>query len=62
MACSVTAQEVIDAINKQTGQTVEKSQLMLPDLKTVGTHKAEVQLHPDVVGTFNIVIAKAKQS
>ena len=60
--CSVTPQDVVDAIEKQTGQKLDKGSLQLPELKTIGTHQAAIQLHPDVIGRFSIVIAKAKQA
>ena len=59
--CSVSAQEVVDAIYGQTGQKLDKEALQLPEMKTVGTHQAAIQLHPDVIGRFSVVISKAKQ-
>ena len=60
-ARSVTPDEVIDAIYAQIGQKLDKAALDLPAMKTTGTHQASIQLHPDVIGRFSIVINKAKQ-
>jgi large subunit ribosomal protein L9 len=33
----------------------------LPDIKTLGTYDATVKLHPEVVGTFKVVVQKLKE-
>lgn len=56
----MTAQEVIDAIEQQTGRLLDKRQLNLPDIKEIGTFPAHVKLHPEVTGDFKLVIQREK--
>jgi large subunit ribosomal protein L9 len=58
--CSVQKQEVIDAVYQQTSRLIDEKDLTLPDIKAVGTFEAQVRLHPEVVGTFSVVIQKEK--
>ena len=60
--CSVTAQEVVSAISRQTNKTLPKEYFTIPDIKETGTYEASVQLHKEVTGTFKIQISKAKQA
>ena len=53
---SVTVAEVQQAIYQQTGRSTEQYKFTLPDIKVTGTYEVQVQLHPEVVGTFNVVI------
>lgn len=55
---SVTAQEIVDAIAQQTGRELNKRDVTLPDIKTLGTFDAEIRLHPKVTGRFKIVVKK----
>ena len=49
------SQELAESINKQFGLTIDKKKIVLPDgIKTVGTHKVEVKLHPGIVGTLTV--------
>lgn len=59
---SVTVQEVADAIYQQTGRQVADCEFEMPEIKTVGTYECRVKLHPEVVGTFSIVIQKEKNA
>lgn len=59
--CSVTAQEVVDAIASQTGRTLDKKNFDLPDIKKLGTYDVSVRLHPNVVGKFKVVVQKQKE-
>ena len=61
LVCSVTAQEVVDAIEAQIGRKLDKSQLNLPDIKKIGTHDVSIRLHPNVTGNFKIVVTKLKE-
>ncbi len=47
---SVTALNVVEALQKQGFPTIEKTMVKFPDgpLKTIGDHKVEVSLHTDV--------------
>ncbi|KIZ05982.1 50S ribosomal protein L9 [Monoraphidium neglectum] len=56
----VQKQEVIDAVYQQTSRLIDEKDLTLPDIKAVGTFEAQVRLHPEVVGTFSVVIQKEK--
>ena len=60
--CSVTTQEVVDAITRQTNKTLPKESFNLPDIKETGTYDASVKLHAEVTGTFKILVSRAKQS
>ena len=57
----MTPEDVIEAIYNQIGQRLDKASLDLPAIKATGTHQAAIQLHPDVIGRFAIVVNKAKQ-
>lgn len=58
--CSVTTQEVVDAIEQQTGRALDKRLITLPDIRETGTFSASVKLHPEVVGEFRLVIQREK--
>ena len=55
---SVSAQDVADAIEGQTSRKLDKSIFTLPDVKELGTYDVTAQLHPEVVGSFQLVVAK----
>ena len=55
---SVTTQDIVDAINQQTGRTLNKKDVTLPEIKTLGTYDAEIKLHPKVSGRFKVVVKK----
>lgn len=59
---SVTKKDVSDAVYQQTGRALAESDLVIPDIKSVGIFECSVQLHPEVRGVFNIVIQKEKQA
>lgn len=56
----MTAQEVVNAIERQTGRVIDKRMVNLPEIKTTGTYVASVKLHPDVLGEFKVVVQKEK--
>lgn len=56
----MTNQEVVDAIYQQTGRSVADFELEVPDIKALGTFECSVKLHPEVTGTFNVVIQREK--
>ncbi len=58
--CSVTTAEVVEAIAQQTGRTLNKKDVELPEIKSIGSFDASIKLHPEVVGTFKIVVQKEK--
>lgn len=59
--CSVTTQEIVDAIARQTNKTLPKEAFTIPDIKETGLHEASVKLHKEVTGNFKILVSKAKQ-
>lgn len=60
MVVTLAAKEVVDAIYQQTGRVIQEADLVLPDIKSVGTYECTVKLHPEVIGTFSVVIQKEK--
>lgn len=59
---SVTKQEIVDAIYQQTGRSIAEFELEVPDIKTLGTFECSVKLHPEVTGTFNVLIQREKNA
>jgi large subunit ribosomal protein L9 len=46
---SITAQDIVDAVETQAGVVVDRHKLQSHDaIKTTGTHEVRVRLHPDV--------------
>ncbi len=62
LMCSVTTAEIVDAIFKQTGRELEKKDIELPEISKLGTYTASIRLHPEVVGTFNVVVQREKNA
>jgi large subunit ribosomal protein L9 len=60
VTCSVTKQEIVDAIYQQTGRSIADFELEMPDIKSLGTFECSVKLHPEVTGTFNVLIQREK--
>eukprot|EP00227_Mantoniella_beaufortii_P021444 CAMPEP_0197585338 /NCGR_PEP_ID=MMETSP1326-20131121/7669_1 /TAXON_ID=1155430 /ORGANISM="Genus nov. species nov., Strain RCC2288" /LENGTH=200 /DNA_ID=CAMNT_0043149827 /DNA_START=48 /DNA_END=650 /DNA_ORIENTATION=+ len=56
---SVSAQDAVDAIMKQTGKTLDKKAMEIPDISAVGIYECTVKLHADVVGKFKLDVQKA---
>lgn len=54
---TVTSQEVADLILASTSQEVDRRGITLPDIRKLGTYKAEVKLHPEVTAVVDIVVA-----
>ncbi|MCT7948190.1 50S ribosomal protein L9 [Ancylothrix sp. C2] len=54
---TVTTQEVADLILASTTQEVDRRGITLPDIRKLGTYKAEVKLHQDVTAVVEIVVA-----
>lgn len=59
--CSVTEQEVVDAIEAQTGRKLDKKLVNLPDIKKLGSYEATIKLHPNVTGQFKVLVVKEKE-
>ena len=59
---SVTSVEVVDAIFQQTGRKLDKREVELPEIKTTGSYDARVRLHPEVYGSFKVVVQREKNA
>ena len=59
---AVTTTEVVAAIEQQTGRSLDKREVTLPEIKTLGTYEATVRLHPEVTGAFKVVVQKEKMA
>ncbi|KXZ43264.1 hypothetical protein GPECTOR_96g730 [Gonium pectorale] len=57
---SVQTQEIADAIYQQTGRNVSDCEITVPEIKSAGTYECTIRLHPEVVGTFSVVVQKEK--
>lgn len=53
---TVTAREVVEAIQAATGEDVDRREISLPDINKVGTYRAEIKLHPDVSAVVEIEV------
>jgi large subunit ribosomal protein L9 len=53
---TVTTAEVADVIKSVTTQEVDKRDITLPDVAKIGTYRAELKLHPEVVVTVEIEV------
>lgn len=53
---TVTEQELADAIQERINQEVDRRGITLPDIRKVGTYKAEVKLHPEVSATVEVQV------
>jgi large subunit ribosomal protein L9 len=56
---TVTTAEVAEVIKAATGQEIDKRDIEVPDVDKLGTYKAQLKLHPEVIVTVEIeVVAK----
>lgn len=46
---TVTNQDVADAIKAVTNLEIDRRTISVPDIHTLGTYKADVKLHPEVI-------------
>lgn len=53
---TVTEQELADAIAQRIGHEVDRRGITLPDIRKVGTYKAEIKLHPEVTATVDVEV------
>jgi len=57
---SVTAADIAEAVQKQTGAEIDRRKLTLDEpLKEIGGVDLQVRLHPDVVATFHVEVEAA---
>ena len=52
--------EVVEAVYQQTSRTIDEKDLTIPEIKAVGSYECSVKLHPEVTGTFMVVVQKEK--
>ena len=57
---SVTAADIVDAIAEQTGIHLEKRQLDVDPIKTLGQHSLTAQLHSDVSFPIRVEVVAAE--
>ncbi|WP_448533051.1 50S ribosomal protein L9 [Parathermosynechococcus lividus] len=53
---SVTPQDVADAIQAITGETIDRRNMTLPDIRKLGTYTADIKLHPEVSVKLSIQV------
>jgi large subunit ribosomal protein L9 len=51
---TVTNGDVAEAIEKATSKTVDRRDILVPDIHRTGSYKVQVKLHPDVVADINL--------
>jgi large subunit ribosomal protein L9 len=57
---AVTVADVVDAISAAGGPAVDKRKVtILAPIKTVGSHKVEVRVHPEALATLNVNVVSA---
>jgi large subunit ribosomal protein L9 len=58
---SVTSSEVASAIKSSGGPDIDRRRLELPGhIKSVGTYRVQLKLHPDVTAKFDVTVAGSK--
>lgn len=53
---TVTAAEVAELIQARTNQTVDRREITMPDIKTVGTYDVTIKLHSEVSATIKLQV------
>lgn len=53
---TITTQDVADAIQAATGQEIDRRGITIPDINHLGTYKAEIKLHSDVVAQLDVEV------
>jgi large subunit ribosomal protein L9 len=57
---SITTNEIASAIKSAGGPDVDRRRLEVPGhIKSVGTYKVQLKLHPDVTAKFDVTVAAA---
>lgn len=58
---SITSKDIAEAVKMQHHIVIDKRKIVVPDggVKTTGTHKLEVKLHPQVHGTCTVKVTEA---
>ncbi|NJK38319.1 MAG: 50S ribosomal protein L9 [Oscillatoriales cyanobacterium RM2_1_1] len=53
---TVTDRELVEAIQKVTGQEIDRRGVTLPDISCLGSYKAQIKLHPEVSAEVEIEV------
>ncbi|MBW4497358.1 MAG: 50S ribosomal protein L9 [Oscillatoria princeps RMCB-10] len=53
---TVTTQEVADVIQATTNQEIDRRGITLPDIRKLGTYKADIKLHPEVTAVVEVQV------
>jgi len=53
---TVTNGDVAEAIEKATSKTLDRRDILVPDIHRTGSYKVQVKLHPDVVADINLEV------
>lgn len=53
---TVTNQEVAELIHNTTGQEIDRRGITLPEIRKIGTYKAEIKLHAEVTAEVTIQV------
>ncbi|MEB3300791.1 MAG: 50S ribosomal protein L9 [Cyanobacteriota bacterium] len=53
---TVTNGDVAEAIEKVTNKTLDRRDILVPDIHRTGSYKVQVKLHPDVVAEINLEV------
>ena len=56
---SVTAADVAESVEQQTGKALDKKAISVPEISEVGVYDVTVKLHPSVTGEFKVDVQKA---
>ena len=58
---SITSAEIVDAVKSAGGPTLDRRRLELAaPIKTTGSYKVQVKLHPEVTATFPVNVVGSK--
>ena len=55
---SVTSQDFADAVYQQTSQTIDKKNIAVPTINTLGEFDVAVKLHAEVTARVKVVVMK----
>ena len=55
---SVTAKEIATLVSTQFSVKVDKRKITVDDIKTFGTYKTQVRLHPQVTADFKVQVVE----
>lgn len=55
---SITTSDIVEAVRRAGGPSLDRRAVSLPTpIKTLGTHKAAVRVHEDVVATLTVTVS-----